>query len=84
VSELGAGISESRATSAVELMGRKRLGEGESPPLGPADPAARILEALLAVQDDRERLELLPSAFEPPSEGDLPSQVSFFPCHEAS
>ena len=51
------------------------LGEGESPLLGPADPAARILEALLAVQDERERLQLLPSAFEPPLEPDAPSEV---------
>ncbi|BDA48378.1 hypothetical protein COCOBI_12-0560 [Coccomyxa sp. Obi] len=74
VSELGAGVRGSRASSAVELMGRKRLGEGESPPLGPADPAARILEALLAVQDERERLQLLPSAFEPPPESDALSE----------
>ena len=55
------------------------LGEGESLPLGPADPASRILEALLAVEDERERLELLPSAFEPPAEGELPPEVTHPP-----
>ncbi|EIE26243.1 hypothetical protein COCSUDRAFT_58784 [Coccomyxa subellipsoidea C-169] len=47
------------------------LGEGEPLPLSPADPASGILEALLAVEDERERLELLLSAFEPPAEGEL-------------
>jgi hypothetical protein len=79
VSQLGAGVKDSKATSAVELMGRKRVGQGESLPLGPADPASRILEALLAVDDERERLALLPSAFEPHPEGELPLEVTHQP-----
>ena len=55
------------------------LGEGVPLPLSPANPASRILEALLAVEDERERLELLPSAFEPPAEGELSPEVTHPP-----
>lgn len=58
----------------MALIGRKAFGEGDSPqqpPLGPADPASRILEALLAVEDVSERLALLPEAFKPPDVGQV-------------
>jgi hypothetical protein len=67
VSQLSAGIRAARMQSSVELLGRRRLAEGEAPPpLGPADPAARILEALLALPDHAARLALLPEAFKAP------------------
>lgn len=51
--------------STVELLGRKQLAPGEDLPLTPADPASRILEALLEVPDQAERLQLLPEALQP-------------------
>ena len=52
--------------STVELLGRKQLAPGEELPLTPADPASRILEALLNVPDQAERLQMLPEALQAP------------------
>ena len=71
------GVRAARATSAVELMGRKALhgdDQAADAAMTPADPAARILEALLAEPDRAARLALLPDAFTPlaPSDDALP------------
>ena len=67
VSQLGAGVRQARVQSGVELLGRKVLQGGEAAELvSPADPAARILEALLAQPDQASRLAMLPDAFAPP------------------
>ena len=52
--------------STVELLGRKQLAPGEELPLTPADPASRILEALLSVPDQTERLQMLTEALQAP------------------
>ena len=59
-------MRQARMRSTVELLGRKQLAPGEFLPLTPADPASRILEALLDVPDQAERLQLLPEALQPP------------------
>lgn len=67
VSQLGAGVRQARAQSSLELLGRKTLHDGEAAELvSPADPAARILEALLAQPDQATRHAMLPDAFAPP------------------
>ena len=50
ISQLSASTRQARMRSTVELLGRKQLAPGEELPLTPADPASRILEALLNVQ----------------------------------
>ena len=52
--------------STVELLGRKQLAPGEEVPLTPADPASRILEALLSVPDEAQRLQMLTEALQAP------------------
>ena len=61
--------------SAVELLGRKQLAPGEELPLTPADPASRILEALLNVPDQAERLQMLPEALQAPDPANTAAEV---------
>lgn len=79
--QLDEGVRAARATSAVELMGRKTLQGDEQAAaadlmLTPADPAARILEALLAEPDQAARFAMLPEAFTPPESPEEAQQVS--------
>ncbi|CAL5224445.1 g7132 [Coccomyxa viridis] len=66
ISQLSASMRQARMRSTVELLGRKQLAPGEELPLTPADPASRILEALLNVPDQAERLQMLPEALQAP------------------
>ena len=66
ISQLSASTRQARMRSTVELLGRKQLAPGEELPLTPADPASRILEALLNVPDQAERLQMLPEALQAP------------------
>ena len=59
-------MRQARMRSTVELLGRKQLAPGEELPLTPADPASRILEALLSVPDQAPRLQMLSEALQPP------------------
>ena len=80
VLQLDEGVRAARAMSAVELMGRKMLQDGDDqaadPVMTPADPAARILEALLAEPDQAARFALLPEAFTPSEPSGEAVQVS--------
>ena len=78
VLQLDEGVRAARATSAVELMGRKLLQDSDQVAnlaMTPADPAARILEALLAEPDQAARFAMLPDAFTPPDASDAAMQV---------
>ena len=66
IAQLTASMRQARMRSAVELLGRKQLAPGEELPLTPADPASRILEALLDVPDQAQRLQMLPEALQAP------------------
>ena len=65
-------MRQARAQSSVELLGRKTLdsaGDQEAAErllVSPADPAARILEALLYEADQAARFAMLPDVFTPP------------------
>ena len=60
----------------MELLGRKQLGPGSELPLTPADPASRILEALLDIADQAERMEVLPAALQPPDPHSAPMNIA--------
>lgn len=76
VAALQAGIRDQKARSALELMGRKQLSPADlQAGLGEAEAAARILQVLLDVPDDMQRLALLPEAFAPASEEHLAAGV---------
>ena len=68
-------MRSAKLRSTVELLGRKQLGPGSELPLTPADPASRILEALLNMPDQAERTEMLPAALQPPDPCSAPSEV---------
>ena len=69
-------MRSARLRSTLEIVGRKQLAPGEQLPLTPADPAARILEALLAVPIQAERLRMLPEALQPPDASTPSDEVS--------
>ena len=69
-------MRSARLRSTLEIVGRKQLVPGEQLPLTPADPAARILEALLAVPVQAERLRMLPEALQPPDASTPAEEVS--------
>ena len=72
-------MRSAKLRSAVELLGRKQLGPGSELPLTPADPASRILEALLDIADQAERMEMLPAALQPPDPHSAPSEACCSP-----
>ena len=83
ISQLGSGVRQARAQSSVELLGRKILaGDSDQEAaerllVSPADPAARILEALLSEPDQAARFAMLPDAFKPPDpQQQVPCQLS--------
>jgi hypothetical protein len=69
-------MRSARLRSTLEIVGRKQLVPGEQLPLTPADPAARILEALLAVPIQAECLRMLPEALQPPDASNPAEEVS--------
>ena len=74
VTALEAGIKDQKARSALELMGRKQLSPADlEAGFGEADAAERILQALLDVPDDMQRLSLLPDAFVPAETDEMPA-----------
>ena len=79
IDQLASSMRRAKLRSTVELLGRKQLGPGSELPLTPADPASRILEALLNMPDQADRMEMLPAALQPPDPHSAPSEVGRLP-----
>ena len=66
---LNLGLEQARATSTVQLIGRKKIRAGEYPEGEVSSAAQRILQYLLELPSAELRQEALPEAFTRPSEG---------------
>lgn len=84
ISQLSVSMRQARMRSTVELLGRKQLAPGEDLPLTPADPASRILEALLSVPDQAERLHMLTEALQAPDPATPTAEVRLEYCFKDS
>ena len=80
ISQLSVSMRQARMRSTIELLGRKQLAPGEDLPLTPADPASRILEALLSVPDQAERLQMLTEALQAPDPATPTAEVRLECC----
>ena len=79
INQLASSMRSAKLRSTVELLGRKQLGPGSELPLTPADPSSRILEALLNVPDQGDRMEMLPAALQPPDQNSAADEVCWTP-----